>query len=368
VKLRTALTLSVAGTLAVALIVATWIFTSGLARYSQDTALAAVETRANALASFVSRALFEEWQRVEQRASRVVPGDTADALQSAVDSLATDDQKTSWVGIARADGTVVAAARGLLVGENVASRPWFSEGLKGPFAGDVHEAVLLARLLNPEGDDPLRFIDFAAPIRNADGTVWGVLGTHVNWRWVRELVQQAASELALETFIVNAAGTVILSTGPTSEEIQDLAIFRSAALGSPGTSDETWPDGRSYYAATMSERSYETLPPFGWRYIMRLDPQFVFGAADAFRAQMLIGMGLTLVGAFLLLALIIGFFTQPLGVLLDSLMRLARGESVGYHRDRTRYRELGTLSEAIARLQSQPVERLPDGARNDATD
>lgn len=367
-SLRTAIMLSVAAVFAVAFAIAIWLFSVGLTNYTKQTALAAVETRSNALATFVSRALFEEWQRVEQRAAQVSPADTPERLQAAVDALATNDEKTSWVGIAKADGTVVAAARGLLVGETVASRPWFSEGLKGSFAGDVHEAVLLARLLNPEGDEPLRFIDFAAPIRNADGSVWGVLGTHVNWRWVRELVQEAGTELALDTFIVNSAGTVILSTGPTNEELQSLAIFRSAALGSPGTSAETWPDGKVYYAATIAERGYETLPPFGWRYIMRLDPNFVFGAADAFATQMLFGMGMALLAAFLILALIVGFFTRPLGQLLDALLRLARGESVGYHRERTRYRELSTLSEAIARLQSKPVEPLPDGTRHDAAE
>lgn len=367
-SLRTAIMLSVAAVLAVAFAAAVWVFSVGLTNYSRQTALAAVETRSNALVNFVSRALFEEWQRVEQRAAQISPLDSPDSVQTAVDSLSTNDEKTSWVGIAKADGTVAAASRGLLVGENVASRPWFNEGLKGSFAGDVHEAVLLARLLNPEGDDPLRFIDFAAPIRNADGAVWGVLGTHVNWRWVRELVQEAGTELALEVFIVNAAGTVILSTGPTDEALQSLAIFRSAALGSPSTSAETWPDGKTYYAATIAERSYETLPPFGWRYIMRLDPQFVFGAADAFRAQMLFGMALALLAALLMLALIVGFFTRPLGLLLDVLLRLARGESVGYHRERTRYRELGTLSEAIARLQSQPVAPLADTPRHDAAE
>lgn len=180
-SLRTAIMLSVAAVFAVAFVVAVWLFSVGLARYTQQTAPAAVETRSNALATFVSRALFEEWQRVEQRAAQIAPTGSPDSMQAAVDSLATNDEKTSWVGIAKADGTVLAASRGLLVGENVASRPWFNEGLKGSFAGDVHEAVLLARLLNPEGDEPLRFIDFAAPIRNADGSVWGVLGTHVNW-------------------------------------------------------------------------------------------------------------------------------------------------------------------------------------------
>lgn len=367
-SLRSTIMLSVAAALAVAFAVVAWMFSVGLSSYTRQTALAAVETRSNALATFVSRALYEEWQNIEKRAAQISPTDSPGSMQAIVEALAADDDKISWVGIARADGTVLAASRGLLAGENVASRPWFSEGLKGSFAGDVHEAVLLARLLNPVGREPLRFVDFAAPLRNADGTVWGVLGTHVNWRWVRGLVQTAAAELSLDTFVLNAAGTVILSTGPASDDLEALSIFRSASLGSPGSSYETWPDGKTYYATTISERSYETLPPFGWRYIMRLDPQLVFGSTDAFRMQTLFSIALALLAAFLMLALIVGFLTRPLGLLLNSLLRLSRGEAVGYHRERSRYRELATLSEAIARLQSRPTAPLSDAARDDTAD
>ncbi|PMY44289.1 GGDEF domain-containing protein, partial [Pseudomonas sp. GW456-L12] len=78
-------------------------------------------------------------------------------------------------------------------GQAVQQRPWFQAGLRGEYTGDPHEAVLLAKLLPglPNGE-PLRFIDFAAPIRNADGQVIGVLGAHAHWSWVTHIVESAA--------------------------------------------------------------------------------------------------------------------------------------------------------------------------------
>lgn len=357
--LRTGIMLSIAAVLGIVAIVMASLFSAGLARYGDETSMAAVQTRSNALAAFVSRSLYEQWRSIEQQADRLSPSADPEGLQVAVETLAAGNPKSSWVGIARADGTVVAASGGLLVGENVASRPWFGEGLKGAFAGDVHEAVLLARLLENESGEPLRFIDFSAPIRNPDGSVWGVLGAHLNWQWVRDLVGQASDRLAVDTFIVNTAGSVILTTGPADESLKDLAIFRSAALALPGSSQEVWPDGRTYYAVTLAEPGYETLPPFGWSYVFRLDPTFVYGAADRFTTELLFSAILGLCAAVLLLALLVGFFTRPLRALVEAVQSLSRGEAVGYHRERTRYRELSILSDAIAKLQSRPLADRP---------
>lgn len=362
--LRTGIMLSIAAVLGIVAIVLASLFSAGLARYGDETSMAAVQTRSNALAAFVSRSLYEEWQSIESQAARLSPGAEPKVLQAAVEALAAGNSKSSWVGVARADGTVVAASGGLLLGESVASRPWFGEGLKAAFAGDVHEAVLLARLLDKESGEPMRFIDFSAPIRNPDGSVWGVLGVHLNWNWIREVVGQASDRLALDTFIVNTAGTVILATGSAENSLKDLAIFRSAALGLPASSQEVWPDGRTYYSVTLGEPSYETLPALGWRYIFRLDPLFVYGAADRFRMELLVGAALGLGAAILLLVLLVGFFTRPLRALVEAVQSLSRGQPVGYHRARTRYRELSILSDAIARLQSRP---LVDRSGDDAT-
>lgn len=57
----------------------------------------------------------------------------------------------AWIGFARPDGTVETATGHLLEGQSVAERPWFKAALKGPFVGDLHEALLLNRLLRPDG-------------------------------------------------------------------------------------------------------------------------------------------------------------------------------------------------------------------------
>lgn len=335
------------------------VFVTDLARYGDETARSAVRTRSVALANAISRSLYDQWLAIEQQAARISPDVGPDSLQVAVDTLAAANPKSSWIGIARANGQVVAASDGYLVGESVSGRPWFGEGLQGPFAGDVHEAVLLARLMKTDNGEPLRFIDFSAPIRNADGSVWGVLGAHVNWRWVRELITSTADSLDLDAFVVNAAGTVILSTAPTTDAFDDLGIFRSAALGRAAATAETWPDGKTYYSVVLEEPALGSLPPLGWNYVVRLDPEIVFGAGDRFTTRMAVSAALTLLAALIVFAVAITLLTRPLQVLLLALQKLSRGESVGYQREGTTYRELTYLSEAIAWLQSRPLTDRP---------
>jgi diguanylate cyclase (GGDEF)-like protein len=121
----------------------------------------------------------------------------------------------AWMGVTDAEGTVHQAVNGLLVGQSVQKRPWFQAGLRGEYTGDPHEAVLLAKLLpsTPNGE-PLRFIDFAAPIHNADGQVIGVLGAHAHWSWVTRIVESAAfshknSAPDIEALIIDHDGKVL---------------------------------------------------------------------------------------------------------------------------------------------------------------
>lgn len=57
----------------------------------------------------------------------------------------------SWIGVADASGRVQVATGGLLEGVDVSKRPWFSRGMKGPYTGDVHDALLLSKLLGKSG-------------------------------------------------------------------------------------------------------------------------------------------------------------------------------------------------------------------------
>ena len=103
----------------------------------------------------------------------------------------------AWIGFTDAAGRVDAARDGMLVGADVSARDWWQAGLRGPYLGEVHEAKLLASLLPPGRDgEPHRFLDIAVPIRAADGTIRGVLGGHVDARWMIGVRDEIARTMA----------------------------------------------------------------------------------------------------------------------------------------------------------------------------
>jgi len=137
----------------------------------------------------------------------------------------------AWMGVADTEGRVHQAVNGLLVNQSVKERPWFKAGLSGAYTGDPHEAVLLAKLLpaNASGE-LLRFIDFAAPIRTADGRVVGVLSAHVHWNWMTRIVESAIVREGvpadLEVLIVNGAGAVLYPQQIMGQQRPELLAAR----------------------------------------------------------------------------------------------------------------------------------------------
>ncbi|SDD20490.1 sensor domain-containing diguanylate cyclase [Belnapia rosea] len=100
----------------------------------------------------------------------------------------------SWIGFTGTDGKVIAATGGLLEGADVSARPWFRPGLAGPHLGDVHPAVMLAKLLPEDqgGGADAYFVDAAAPVHAADGAVIGVIAGHLTWRWAEGVRRELA--------------------------------------------------------------------------------------------------------------------------------------------------------------------------------
>lgn len=101
----------------------------------------------------------------------------------------------AWLGITGPDGRVLVSANGLLEGADVSARPWYVSAFKGKHLTDVHEAVLLSKLLQPAGGEPMRFIDIAFPYRDAAGRVAGVLGAHLSIDWARDIEQSVMRPL-----------------------------------------------------------------------------------------------------------------------------------------------------------------------------
>lgn len=158
----------------------------------------------------------------------------------------------AWMGVADADGRVRQAVNGLLVNQSVKERPWFQAGLRGDYTGDPHEAVLLAKLLpGSPGGEPLRFIDFAAPIRNAQGQVVGVLGAHAHWSWVTKIVDAAVLQKdrmpQVEALIVDHDGKVLYPELLAGEQLPNLPGTAQNPGIAPG-----WSVGNGYLTSAVA--------------------------------------------------------------------------------------------------------------------
>lgn len=323
--------------------------------YEEASSRTAVETRARGVQTAFAASLHREWVNLESLSRPLAVGNPMD-IQDELSMLVGQGEIISWAGYATNDGVVRVASNGLLVGANVGSRPWYQRGLQGNFAGDAHEAVLLAaKLPQPENGEPLRFLDLATPIPGVAGSVAGVLGVHLNLGWARAQIVELAEALDIDVFIVNPEGRAVISSVAGQFSDLDLASFRRARSGATGVGLETWPDGQSYFVATLPEASYLNLPTFGWSIVARINANAVSQPAQSFSAGLM--FNLLTCGAMLLLLtlLFIVSFIRPFHHLAVNARAIANGEDV-YPYESARTSELALIGSALAMLQAQAGE------------
>jgi PAS domain S-box-containing protein len=194
----------------------------------------------------------------------------------------------AWIGLTDAEGNVIAATQGLLESKNVARRSWYQNARSTSFVGDVHEAVLLAKLLpNPTGE-PLRFVDIAAPIKDDRGNFLGVIGAHLSWSWAKEVQQSIEASLRndrVEVLILNREGTVIL--GP--QELQGKEIkfpgLKFTSFQPTGFSIETWFDRQTYATSFARTRGYQDYSGLGWNIVVRQPEATAFASARSLQTH-----------------------------------------------------------------------------------
>jgi hypothetical protein len=182
----------------------------------QDALLVAARLTATGLA----RELDRQWARLRALATEVERGQAAQPVAELRRMINTAQQAaphTIWIGVANSrDGKVIAASGGVLEGVDVSARPWFQAGRGATFAGDVHGAQLLVTALRRDPrDEPLRLIDFATPVRNATGHVVGVLGSHIDWRWVTAIIANAPIPQGALVALVSKEGQTLF--GPDGQ-------------------------------------------------------------------------------------------------------------------------------------------------------
>ncbi|MFN4362290.1 MAG: diguanylate cyclase [Hylemonella sp.] len=253
----------------------------------------------------------------------------------------------AWIGITDVQGVVLQATGGLLVGQNVSQRPWFQAALQGPYTGDVHEALLLAKQFPQRGlSEPLRFIDFAAPILDERGRLRGVLSAHAHWSWVTDTVESVVTQRAMrrqvEVLIADKAGRI-------------LYPFRHAATLQLPARERTsapyevvrWQDGKTYLTS-MAELSAQTSTPLGWRIVLRQPLQVAVEPMQILHQQLLF-FGLITALVFALIAYRLATrVSQPIEQLAQAMHHIERGDQPPvYPRDGEQVTEIRQLSDSI---------------------
>lgn len=276
--------------------------------------------------------------------------------QDHLDTLQRMSSHVSWVGLVDAQGTVQVATQGLLVGRDVSARPWFQAALRGPHVGDVHSAPLLAPLLPPSATGaPLRLIDFAAPLLDAQGQAVGVLGVHVNWDWPQQVIDDLRSPLArdqgVRVFILDRQAEVIHHPADAGEGARPADLAQ--ALADPSV--QTWSDGEHYLTAASAVPARHPATDLGWTVVTRQPLGQALADARAARWTAALGGALTAALVTLLAWRVTGHLTRPLHRIAVAARELRAGRLDTPMPVVHSPREVQELSQALAEMTASLV-------------
>ena len=225
----------------------------------------------------------------------------------------------SWIGVVDPAGVVRSSTGGLLRDQSVVQRPWFAGGLQGPFLGDAHDAVLLDKLLRTDpAQEPLRFMDFASPIRGADSSIKGVVGSHLNWEWAKSVIASVHSTMqsadGLEVLIVNRAGEYLHPRDMPPKRFPSTPL---PASGQYGTT--VWGEQGEFLTAVMEMPSL-TVQNLGWKIVIRKPMEQALAPVQHLH-RVIVGWAL---GITLVMTLLIHGIARRFSMPLEKLAEAAR--------------------------------------------
>ena len=282
------------------------------------------------------------------------PGATRASMRAALEDFQRDNPEYSYASVIDVpSGTVLAATGGILEGGSAVGRPVFEEGRQGLFLGDVHQAVRLAELLPARADgEPLRFLDVAAPIRDAEGRVVRVFGTHIGWEWTAQVRDSVLGPVAerqgVEIFLVDTESKVVLTANeavPVGTAMESLVHAGNQAVR------QTWSDGTDYLTTIAPTRPHGSFAGFGWRVVARQPFSATFHSVRTLQYGFLAGgMAIGLLAAALAWWLT-GRLVMPLRRLADAVDRAEPGQPwVDSRTDTNDIGEVVAVKRAMARL------------------
>jgi signal transduction histidine kinase len=269
------------------------------------------------LGSDLGQAVYARVQALQATGGSAASAATFDQLQAAYPDL-------GWITLVSAAGVVIASDGSIASGTAVTDRRWFSMGLKRPWIGVIGGT-------RPTPRTPL-LGDLAAPLKDVDGHVIGVVAAHLTWHWATKDVRRLSAALdpsgSAQTLVLDSAGVVavggdalrnrpwsgvVLQQSPPIEPAPtDPAVTEPAGKGTARESDasppsrmprfERLPDGRTVLVARAAVSIAGEPSAGSWQVQISEPKQQVYQRANALAARILwisacLGAATVLIGA-----------------------------------------------------------------------
>lgn len=288
---------------------------------------AVVRSTAQSAAELLASQLRDREREIEllSLAPHLVQGslDSA-AVRDSLDRRAALHEEFAWLGVADPDGKVLQATGGMLAGRSVAQRDWFIAARERVYVGDVHEAKLLATMLpaQPNGE-PTRFIDFAAPIRDADGRLRGVVGAHAHWRWITGLVdgvtRRHGSGSGIDALILDREGRVLYPELLKVAQAEGQPVLPTSLVNGRLEGALRFGDGQDYLTSEAPLQA-RTNAELGWRIVARQPLDLALRPVHELRRELLL-LGVFVAAALTLACLLLA---RRVSLPVEQLARIAK--------------------------------------------
>jgi diguanylate cyclase (GGDEF)-like protein len=313
---------------------------------------AAVRATARAAAELLFTQLRDRERQIQliSAAPHIVDGPLdSPRVRDALDRRQALHDEFAWLGVVAPDGTIMQATGGMLVGRSVAQRDWFIAARERVFVGDVHDAKLLAKMLPalPAGE-PTRFIDFAAPIRDAEGRLLGVVGSHAHWRWVTGLVdgvvQRQHPNSGIDALILDRQGRVLYPEALKTAQNSGADVLPLPPGGR--FEGQVVLEGKPYLASEAPLQA-GTHADLGWRIVALQPMDQALRPVQALRRELAVLGVLAAVALGLAALLLARRFSKPVEALARIAARVETERRVPQFPAKLGVRELDGLSRAM---------------------
>lgn len=288
--------------------------------------------RAQSALDVLDRGMFERSREIQNAAildEIREPGVPLERKREILERLQSSFNAYAWIGICDEKGIGSVGTGKYLEGKDLSKRPWCTQGRDRTYLGDMHDALLLSKLLpNPSGE-MFYLVDVAAPVIDKKGNLQGVLCGHIFWKWAEDVLDSKKTK-GKDIFLLTKDGLVLSGPEAPRSELTKLAPMTMQAIKQSDTNGgylmERWSDGKTYLIGYAKSSGYRDYPGMGWISLMRQDVTQAFAPARELRFRILM-MGGVLGILFAWLGwLMAGRIAGPITRISQAADKIAAGE------------------------------------------